>query len=126
MTLLADVNCPGPQEDLISNWEPDHSLVEDAISGAEIAPSPSSSGYHPPASLPLAGGWVSLQPASSLLEGSFNPLFCERARLCLIAFFRKVLSLSLFPPLWLSHSLWCYLTLAPSDCPQVSQAWSLP
>ena len=37
-TLLADVNCPGSQEDLVSNWEPTHSLVEDAISGAEFAP----------------------------------------------------------------------------------------
>ena len=37
-TLLADVNHPGSQEDLVSNWEPAHSLVEDAISGAEIAP----------------------------------------------------------------------------------------
>ena len=36
--LLADVNHPGPQEDLVSNWEPAHSLVEDAVSGAEIAP----------------------------------------------------------------------------------------
>ena len=38
MTLLVDVNRPGSQEDLVSNWEPAHSLVEDAISGAEIAP----------------------------------------------------------------------------------------
>ena len=37
-TLLADVNHPGSKEDLVSNWEPAHSLVEDAISGAEIAP----------------------------------------------------------------------------------------
>ena len=29
---------PGSQEDLVSNWEPAHSLVEDAFSGAEIAP----------------------------------------------------------------------------------------
>ena len=36
--LLEDVNCPGSQEDLVSNWGPAHSLVEDAISGAEIAP----------------------------------------------------------------------------------------
>ena len=36
MTLLVDVNCLGSQEDFISNWEPAHSLVEDAISGAEI------------------------------------------------------------------------------------------
>ena len=33
-----DVNCPGSQEDLVSNWEPAHSLVEDAVSGALIAP----------------------------------------------------------------------------------------
>ena len=38
VTLLADVNCPGSQEDLVSNWEPAHNLVEDAVSGAEIAP----------------------------------------------------------------------------------------
>ena len=37
MTLLVDVNHPGSQEVLVSNWEPAHSLVEDAISGAEIA-----------------------------------------------------------------------------------------
>ena len=37
-TLLVDVNCPGSQEDLVSNWEPAHSLVNDAVSGAEIAP----------------------------------------------------------------------------------------
>ena len=29
-TLLADVNCPGSQEDVVSNWDPAHSLVEDA------------------------------------------------------------------------------------------------
>ena len=38
MTLLADVNRPGSQKDLVSNWEPARSLAEDAISGAEIAP----------------------------------------------------------------------------------------
>ena len=36
VTLLADINRPGSQKDLVSNWEPDHSLVEDAICGAEI------------------------------------------------------------------------------------------
>ena len=39
-TLLADVNHPGSQEDEVSNWEPAHSLVEDAVSGAEIAAAP--------------------------------------------------------------------------------------
>ena len=38
MTLLVDANHPGSQEDLVSNWEPAHSLVECAVSGAEIAP----------------------------------------------------------------------------------------
>ena len=38
--LLADVNQPGSQEDLISNWEPARRLVEDAVSGAKIAPRP--------------------------------------------------------------------------------------
>ena len=38
-TFLTDVNHPKSiQEDLVSNWEPAHSLVEDAISAAEIAP----------------------------------------------------------------------------------------
>ena len=36
-TLLADVNHLGSQEDLVRNWEPAHSLVEDTISGAKIA-----------------------------------------------------------------------------------------
>ena len=38
VTLLEDVNHEGSQEDLVSNWEPAHSLVEDTISGAKIAP----------------------------------------------------------------------------------------
>ena len=33
-----DVNHPGSQEDLVSNWEPAHSLAGDAVSGAEFAP----------------------------------------------------------------------------------------
>ena len=36
MTLLEDVNHPESEEDMVSNWEPAHSLVEDAVSGAEI------------------------------------------------------------------------------------------
>ena len=38
MTLLMDADTPGFQEDLVSNWEPAHSLVEDAVSGAEFTP----------------------------------------------------------------------------------------
>ena len=37
---LADVNHPGCQEDVVSNWEPACCLVEDVVSGAEIAAAP--------------------------------------------------------------------------------------
>ena len=37
MTILSDINRPESQEDMVSNWEPVHSLVEDAVSWAEIA-----------------------------------------------------------------------------------------
>ena len=64
-TLQEDVNCPESQV-LVSNWEPAHRLVEDAISGAKIAPHPPSLAV---ARLPLClwrgMGWV--QPASSAL-----------------------------------------------------------
>ena len=52
-----DVNHPGSQEDLVSNWEPARSLVEDAISGDEFVPC-----------LPASGrGWAGPLPASSPL-----------------------------------------------------------
>ena len=38
--ILADVNQPGFLENVVSNWETGHSLVEDAISGAKIAAAP--------------------------------------------------------------------------------------
>ena len=40
MTLLAGVNRPESQEDVVGNWEPAHSLVKDAVSGAKIAAAP--------------------------------------------------------------------------------------
>ena len=40
LTLLADVSHPGSQEDVVSNWQPAHSLVENVVSGAEIAVAP--------------------------------------------------------------------------------------
>ena len=64
-TLLVDVNCPGSQEDLVSNWGPAHSLVEDAISWAEIAPHWL---WLSPACLSASGaGWASPQLAISPL-----------------------------------------------------------
>ena len=38
--LLEDVNHAGIQEEEVNNWEPAHSLVEDAVSGAEITAPP--------------------------------------------------------------------------------------
>ena len=50
---------------MVSNWELSHSLIEDAISGAEIAPFRL---WLPPACLPASGGgWAGPQPASSPL-----------------------------------------------------------
>ena len=81
-TLLVDVNCPGSQEDLVSNWEPAHSLVEDAISGAEIAPRLLALAV---ACLPLWWGEGLVHSRLALLWYSLNPLFCEWAKLCLRA-----------------------------------------
>ena len=99
MTLLADVNHPGSQEDLVSNWELAHSLIEDAISGVEIAPCLLALAA---ARLPLCLLWREGLICSrlALLCYSLHPLLCERAGLCLRAFPGKVLSLSLFS-LWL-------------------------
>ena len=124
MILLADVNRPGSQEDLVSNWEPAHSLVEDAISGAEIAPCLLALAV---TCLPLCLRWGegSVHSQLALLWYSHNPLFCEWPGSALELFAGKF-SLSFYLSLWQSHSLGCYLTLAPSDCPQGIQAQSLP
>ena len=67
---------------MVSSWEPAHSLVEDALSGAEIVASPCL-----PAlaviSLPLClhVGWGQYEASLALLWYSVNPLFCEQARL---------------------------------------------
>ena len=100
MTLLAEVNRPGSQEDLVSSWEPAQGLVEDEVSRAEIAPPPSPSSFgftHLPLCLWQGDGPVCRLLA--LLWYSVNPLFCEQAKLCLRleVFLRKSsLSLSLF------------------------------
>ena len=120
MTLLSDVNSLGFQEDLVSNWEPAHSLVEDFISGAEIAPYLSALAV---ACLPLClrcgNGLVCSQVAP--LWYSLNPLFCEQTQLCLrlklfagsLSFFFSFLFF-FFLSLWLSYRMGCSLTLAPS------------
>ena len=74
-TLLADVNCPGSQEALVSNWGPACSLVEDASLGPR---SPlSGSGCHLPASLPPVGDAPVLSQLA-LHWYLLSPFFCER------------------------------------------------
>ena len=85
-------------------------------------------GCHPPASLPPAGdGPVSCWLA--VLWYSLSPLSVaawQNIRLGLFVgkFSLSSLSLSLSLSLWLSHSSGCYLTLAPSYCPQGIQSRS--
>ena len=105
-TLLADINHPGSQEDIVSNWEPAHSVVEDAGLWGRDCPLPSISDCSTPASA-SSGVWEG--PVCSrlaLLWYSLNPLFCEQARMRvgLEPFMGKF---SLFFPLWLSHSSGC-------------------
>ena len=90
----------------------------------QVRPFPFGSGCCPPASLPLAGDGPVCSQLTLLWYGSVlcsvSGWQCLRLELSMGKF-----SLSLFP-LWLSHSLGCYLMLAPSDCPQGIQAQSLP
>ena len=62
----------------------------------------------------------------ALLWCLLNPLLVLGPGCELEPFSGQILSLSFVFPLWKSHSLGCYLTLAPSDYPQGIQAWSLP
>ena len=75
-TLLADVNHPGSQEDVVSSWESAHSLVENVYLWGRDCPLLFDSGYCLPASLPLVAGGASPQLASSSLV-LLTPLFCE-------------------------------------------------
>ena len=111
MTLLADVNHLGSQKDLVSNWEPAHNLVEDAISGAEIAPCLPALAVNSSRGMGL---WWGDGPDCSQLALLWYSFLCGKV---------LSLSLSLFS-LRLSYSLGCYLKLAPSDCPQSIQARS--
>ena len=84
----------------VRTWRPVCSLVGDAVSGAEFAPFPSPC---------LWRGWADAPPATSSLE-LLSPFVLRTA--CSV--FGQVNFLSLLR----SHSLSCYLTLVPSDCPQ--------
>ena len=83
MTLLANVNCSGTQEDMVSNWEPVQSLPEASVSGAQIAVAPCLLALaHVHLSLCL---WVGRALKGSCLALHWyllghNPLFCEHVR----------------------------------------------
>ena len=40
VTLLADMNHPGSQDDVVSDWQPARNLMGDVVSGTEIAVAP--------------------------------------------------------------------------------------
>ena len=89
--------CPGSQEDLVSNGETAHNLVDDSVSRAEIAPClPALAITYLSLCLQRGNGLVCSWLA--LLWYSLNPLFCElaRLRLRLELFAESSLSLSYF------------------------------
>ena len=113
MTLLANVNCPGCQEDMVSNWKPVQSLAEALVSGAQIAVAPCLPALalvHLP--LCLWGGRALKGSCLALLWYflGHNPLFCEHVRV-LEPFMAKIL-LSFFfffylsgdPMVWVAMS----------------------
>ena len=96
-------------------------MVEDSVSGAEIAAAPCLLALTG-ACLPLCLGVGEKEPVWSrlaLLWYLLNCLFCEWARLQikLEPFVGKFSLFLFFFPLLPSHSLGCYLMLAPSDYP---------
>ena len=105
MTLLAFVNHPGSQEDLVSNWEPAHSLVEEAVSGPRL-PLAFQLWLSPTCFSGYGGGMDQFCSWLGLLWYSPNPLFCERARL--ETFVEKFsfffFSLSGYPTVWAAIS----------------------
>ena len=100
---LADVNRPGSQEDLVSNWEPAHHLVENFVSGVKTVPCLLALAV---TCLPLClrQGNGPVHSWLALLWYSLNPLFCEQARLRLrLELFegKFSFSLSFFSSLWI-------------------------
>ena len=60
-TLLVDVNHPGSQDDMVSSWEPAHSLAEDAAAPCLLV-------------LTVAGLPICLQVGSDRLVVASSPL----------------------------------------------------
>ena len=104
---LVAVKHPGSQEDVVGNWQPAHSLVEDVVFDTKIAAAPCLQSLvvtHLP--LCLWGG---------------RALYCSW-----LAFLWKVSLFFFCLFLYVSHNLGYYLTLAPYNYPPDVHAWSLP
>ena len=102
------------RKSLVRSWRPVCSVVGGAVSGAEFAPSP------PRCLLPPARDGPVLRRRALLWNCSV--LHSRNRRV--VPKFRAFPNLTL--SLFLSHSLSCYLTLAPSDCPQGIRAGPHP
>ena len=126
----ADANHPASQEDVVRNWVPAHSLVEDAISGALIAAAPCLLALAVTC-LPLCLQQGRGLHAAILLSFGIHSIPCSASGPgCQLEPFmgKSVVVVGFFLSPCQSHSLDCYLMLPPSDCPrpQVIQTQSLP
>ena len=76
--------------------------------------------------LPASSRGTGLCAAGQLSFG-ISSVLCSVSRPgCALESFAGKFCFFLFVCFWRSHSLGCYLTLGPSDCPQSIQAQSLP
>ena len=130
LTLLADVNYSGSQEDVVNNFN----LLTLWWSIRSLGPRLQwpfafwlwlSHTYLP---LCLWGERALKGSQFSVLWYSLghNPLFCEHASGHHAALEPLVGKVLFFWSLWWAHPLDCYVTLAPSDCPQGIQASPYP
>ena len=106
VTLLADVNRPGSQEDVVSKWETAHSLVEDDSFWGWDFPLASSSGCCTPASLPPVVG-RSLFTANYLSCGICSILYYVSRPDCSLESFEGKFSLFFLsgdPTVWVAIS----------------------
>ena len=109
MTLLADANHPGSQEDVVSNWEPAQNVVKDAGLWGRDCPSPFGSGCPTPESLLSAGGKGPISSQLALLWYSLNPFFFEQPG-CLLAPFKGKFSFPQ-PPTSGNATVWVAISL---------------
>lgn len=87
-------NIPGPRENVVSNWEPVHNLVDDAVFGVNIAAAPCLPALGVTL-LPLCVWEVPICQAAGLLAFGISSILCSLIVPGIRAFSGK--SLLLFP-----------------------------